>query len=159
MPPQRSLAFARIRAEVLAATSWVPKGRVTTYTAVGAPLGISARQVSHLLATLTDEERDLVPWHRVVGEEGLLSAANPARRQLQAAELEADGVRTEPGPSPRDLRIEAFARRFFDASLRKAQPGPVPRYADPHTRPRFARAEAFGYPMPPQSPDSSKAPR
>ncbi|MCG5056129.1 MAG: hypothetical protein KA712_24515 [Myxococcales bacterium] len=148
MPPQRSLAFARIRAEVLAATSWVPKGRVTTYTAVGAPLGISARQVSHLLATLTDEERDLVP-----------SAANPARRQLQAAELEADGVRTEPGPSPRDLRIEAFARRFFDASLRKAQPGPVPRYADPHTRPRFARAEAFGYPMPPQSPDSSKAPR
>lgn len=66
----KSVAFIRIKAAVIAVARAIPAGRVTTFRAVGMHLDVIPRQVAYILSTLTDEEKDSVPWHRVVSEEG-----------------------------------------------------------------------------------------
>jgi len=75
-------AFARIKGEVFAVTWAVPEGRVTTYATVGEHLGVMARYVAYILATLTEEERLDVPWHRALPR---ARSSAQQRRALRAA--------------------------------------------------------------------------
>jgi methylated-DNA-protein-cysteine methyltransferase-like protein len=85
--------FARIKADVLAVVRAVPAGRVTTYGAVGRHLGVTPRHVAAVMATLTDEEAETVPWYRVVGANGVVSAMKRGRvGREQIARLEAEGI-------------------------------------------------------------------
>ncbi len=82
----------RTRARVLAAVRTVPPGSVTTYGAVGKRLRVTARQAARVLATMTEDEALVTPWHRVVGAGG--SVRTPGRRQADL--LREEGVEVTP---------------------------------------------------------------
>lgn len=65
---------AGFHADVYAAVKAIPAGKVTTYGDVAAALGLRsvARQVGWALAAIP-EDRDDVPWHRVVNARGEIS--------------------------------------------------------------------------------------
>lgn len=88
----KSAAFARIKTEVLTVTHAVPQGCVTTYASLGQHLGVMARHVAYILAMLTDDERQRVPWYRVVGDGGLIKTTNRRWALEQKALLETEGI-------------------------------------------------------------------
>ncbi|HEY4061763.1 MAG TPA: MGMT family protein [Puia sp.] len=90
----------------------IPKGRVTSYGAIGACLGtrLSARMVGWALRTAYLSEKP-VPKHRVVNRVGLLSGRhhfNPPEKMQQL--LEKEGVKVK------DDKVVDFARLFWDPS-------------------------------------------
>jgi methylated-DNA-protein-cysteine methyltransferase-like protein len=141
----KSPAFARIRAEVLAATLDVPRGRVTTYAAIAAHLEVTARHVAFVLAGLKGAEVNAIPWHRVVAADSGLRSGSPAGLRRQKERLAAEGVAVARGP-----RIADFEQRLFRWPPRREHPGVPARgpYADPATPPLFEAAYRFGYPPP-----------
>jgi methylated-DNA-protein-cysteine methyltransferase-like protein len=82
------------RARIYDAVRRIPRGRVSTYGAVAAGVGLPghARQVGYALAALDDETE--VPWFRVVNARGAVSARSGKRsvESLQRRLLEAEGV-------------------------------------------------------------------
>jgi alkylated DNA nucleotide flippase Atl1 len=71
---------------VFDAVERIPRGRVSTYGAIGELVGIGPRRVARALSSCGG---GAVPWHRVVRADG--SAAEPVRvRQLEL--LAAEGV-------------------------------------------------------------------
>ena len=139
-----SLAFARIRAEVLAAACSVPAGRVTTYGAIGNHLQVTPRHVAFVLARLTEEESAKVPWHRVVGAGGQIRQPDSEALQRHRKRLmdEAILVSTEG-------RIGDFSTVSHTWPERVDGPGRPVRlpYADPRTPPLFPESRHFGYPL------------
>lgn len=105
----RSEAFIRIKADVLALTAAIPRRRLTTYAAIGQCVDVMARHVAYILSQLSDEERDRVPWHRVVGEKGKVSTTSAGRANEQATRLLAEGVEID----SRDVVVD-FERLFHE---------------------------------------------
>lgn len=138
----KSPAFARIRAEVMAAACAVPRGRVTTYSAIAAHLEIVARHVAFVLAGLKGAEVDEIPWHRVVAADGGLRASSRAGLQRQKERLAAEGITVARGP-----RIAGFGRLVFRWPPRREHPGVPVRgpYSEPATPPLFQESFRFGY--------------
>ncbi len=92
MPP-KSLAFAKIRSDSLAAVCEVPAGRVTTFAEVGRVLEVMPRHVAYIIATLSDSELGTIPWHRIVGDDGVLTKKQlAARGKEHISRLRAEGV-------------------------------------------------------------------
>jgi methylated-DNA-protein-cysteine methyltransferase related protein len=77
----------------------IPRGRVSTYGAIGAIAGLSngARQVVRVLHAMA--ERDGLPWHRVLRKDGSIALPPGGGLELQAALLADEGV--EVGPDGR----------------------------------------------------------
>ena len=93
MPKPKSIAFARIRAEVLRLVALIPKGKFTTYGSIAVHMNVTARHVAFVLSSLTDEEAAELPWHRVVGAEGRISPNMPtAAARKQRSRLKAEGL-------------------------------------------------------------------
>ena len=69
----------------------IPPGKVATYGQIAALAGNprAARTVGWVLHALSD---DAVPWHRVINAHGRSSFAEEAKRRLQQALLEDEGV-------------------------------------------------------------------
>jgi methylated-DNA-protein-cysteine methyltransferase-like protein len=105
----KSAAFIRIKADVLGIVRDIPHGRVCTYAAIGRYLDVMARHVAYILATLTDDERLGVPWHRVVSEKGSLNKTKHGRGAEQQAMLEAEGVAVTPRGLVADLASVAWS--------------------------------------------------
>ena len=99
----KSEALMRIKADVLSIVRDIPRGRVCTYAAVGRHLEVMARHVAYILATLTDEERPGVPWHRMVAESGAINRTKHGRGAEQRAALHAEGVMLTPRGVVADL--------------------------------------------------------
>jgi methylated-DNA-protein-cysteine methyltransferase-like protein len=94
MPRPKSIAFARIHAEVLRLVTLVPAGKFTTYGSLAVHMNVSARHVAFVLSSLTDEEAAELPWHRVVGAEGRISPnMPPAVARKQRSRLRAEGLK------------------------------------------------------------------
>ncbi len=70
----KSAAFARIKKEVLALVEAIPSGKVSTYKAIGESLDVMPRHVAYILTTLLEVESEQLPWHRVVGDGGKITA-------------------------------------------------------------------------------------
>ena len=83
----KSAAFARIKNEILSIVEAIPPGRVTTYKAVGVALKVMPRHVSYILVTLNETDSEL-PWHRVVGDGGKITAHKLAQEQTRLLEFE-----------------------------------------------------------------------
>ncbi len=68
----------------------IPAGRVTSYGAVGAEVGLGPREVGWAMNIAPKD----VPWQRVVGADGYLRIAkrDPHLRALQQSLLEGEGV-------------------------------------------------------------------
>lgn len=125
-----SPAYARIKSEVMAVARAVPTGRVTTFAAVAAHLDVTARQVAYLLARRNDEAREAAPWHRVVGEGGVLGKTRRnALGESQAELLAAEGV--DVGP---DGRVVRFDELFFPVTAASTGVVPGPRGSGPIDR-------------------------
>ena len=84
---------ARLKSKVLAIVAAIPEGRVTTYGAIGKYLHATARQVGFVLANMTVEESERLPWFRVVAANGVVSSTKlgaVGRKQIER--LRAEGV-------------------------------------------------------------------
>ena len=94
MPKPKSIAFARIRAEVIRLVALIPAGKFTTYGSIAVHMNVMARYVAFVLSRLTTEESATLPWHRVVGAEGRVSPnMNAALVREQRRRLRAEGMK------------------------------------------------------------------
>lgn len=104
-----SPAFARIRRDVLRIVAAIPAGRVSSFRAIGAHLDVMPRHVAYILAQLSDDEQQLIPWHRVVSDGGAIARVKrDARGRAQADLLTAEGVALDGSGAVAD-----FGERFF----------------------------------------------
>src|ERR1043165_3524497 len=89
MPRARELNRSKPR--VLTVLAAIPEGRVTTYGAIARYLDMTPRQVAFILATLTAEESEKLPWFRVVAANGVVSSTKlgaVGRRQIERLRAE-----------------------------------------------------------------------
>src|SRR5688572_14121785 len=90
---QASARRLSLKSNVLAVVAAIPEGRVSTYGAIGKHLKATPRQVAFVMARLTLEESEELPWFRVVAAQGFVSTTKlgaVGRRQIQR--LKAEGV-------------------------------------------------------------------
>ncbi len=93
----KSVAFARIRAEVVRLVGLIPAGRFTTYGSIAIHMNVIARHVATTLSHLTPEESATLPWHRVVSANARLSPnMDPTLSRKQRRLLKAEGLRIDP---------------------------------------------------------------
>jgi methylated-DNA-protein-cysteine methyltransferase-like protein len=81
------------RKKVLAAVAAIPEGRVTTYGAIARELKRTPRHIARVLSSLSAEEAQRLPWHRVVAAHGVISSLKVGavgRRQI--ARLQGEGI-------------------------------------------------------------------
>lgn len=145
-----SPSFAHIKSDVLAVIASVPRGKVTTFTAIAQCLGVMQRHVATIVAGLDVQELDGVPWHRVVADGG--AVGRHQRRDAQIRLLRADGLAvspvgfvgglenamltklTKPRPGVRADVSEAEPEAASGQSVTKSEAGPTSR-----SRGRFDR--------------------
>ncbi|MBV9123248.1 MAG: MGMT family protein [Planctomycetes bacterium] len=100
----------RFKAQVLAVVAAIPEGRVTTYGAIAQYLRSTARQVARILATLTAEESERLPWFRVVAANGVVSSTKRGavgRKQIER--LRAEDVAVTPRNKVEDFPGRAWS--------------------------------------------------
>lgn len=97
----RAPGHARLTGEILTRLRNVPAGRVTTFDALADDTGVAPRFVAHMLSTLSEDERQSVPWHRVVANGGALGYG--PHRDSQFARLVREGVPVSPAGIVQDL--------------------------------------------------------
>jgi methylated-DNA-protein-cysteine methyltransferase related protein len=89
----RATEGVRFKQRVLKVLAAIPEGRVTTYGTIARHLHVTARRVAFVLARLTDEESEGLPWFRVVAAQGVVSSTklgSVGRKQIER--LRAEGV-------------------------------------------------------------------
>lgn len=115
MPKPPSLAFARIRAEVLRLVALIPEGRFTTYGSIAVHMNLVARHVATVLSRLSDEESASLPWHRVVSADARISPnMDPKLAAHQKRLLKAEGLRIN-----REGYIQDADQHFHLVGLRR----------------------------------------
>ena len=110
MPRPKSLAFARIRAEVIRLVALIPEGKFTTYGSIAVHMNVVARHVAFVMSRLTEEEAARLPWHRVVGADARVS------QKMEAALAEAPSAQLQIGDSMRGwigITLRVALLRFF----------------------------------------------
>jgi methylated-DNA-protein-cysteine methyltransferase-like protein len=96
MPKQPSMAFARIRAEVIRLVGLIPIGKFTTYGSIAVHMNVMARHVAFVMSRLTDEESASLPWHRVVSADARISQKmNLEIAEEQKRRLEEEGMKVD----------------------------------------------------------------
>lgn len=114
--------------EVLTIVRAVPPGRVTTFAAIGRYLDVVPRHVAYVLARRDDEEREIAPWYRVVGNDGILGKPKSRNHgESQEELLQAEGVNITP-----DRCVERFADIFFPVTFETTGVVPGPRGSGPN---------------------------
>ena len=79
----------------------IPFARVTAVDVLAERLGVPPPLVPTILSQLTEDEREVVPWHRVVAKGGAIGRG-PDRDQ-QFARLVREGVTVSPAGIVQDL--------------------------------------------------------
>lgn len=89
----KSVAFSKIRAEVVRLVALIPAGRFSTYGSIAVHMNVVARHVATVLRRLSPDEADTLPWHRVVGVDARISPRMDAKlAALQRSRLESEGM-------------------------------------------------------------------
>src|SRR5947207_2896678 len=89
--------LARLKARVLTVVGAIPVARVTTYGLIARQLRATPRQVAFVMARLTPDESQDLPWFRVVAANGVISTMKlgaVGRRQVER--LRAEGIAVTP---------------------------------------------------------------
>ncbi len=111
----KSVAFARIRAEVIRLVGLIPSGRFTTYGSIAIHMNVIARHVATTLSHLTPEESTALPWHRVVAANARISPNMPPASSLkQRRRLKAEGLRID-----KDGYIQEADTHFHNVGVRR----------------------------------------
>ena len=89
-----SPAFARLKRALLRLLATIPAGRVIESAELAAALNVPARHAAYILSKLSDDERALTPWHRVVPRGGMFRVweTEKGRLGLQIRMLGAEGI-------------------------------------------------------------------
>jgi methylated-DNA-protein-cysteine methyltransferase related protein len=124
--------MARAKRELMALVRAIPQARVATLDDLAAHLDIQPALVTTLLGQLTDDERDIAPWHRVVAKGGAIGRG--PHRDQQFARLAREGVPVSPAGIVQDLarvRIDAatlaeLVKGRAAAAAAPASPPPTP---------------------------------
>ena len=96
-----SLPQARSRGEILALVRCLPTGRVATFDMIGQFCKVTPQQVATVIAGLSPDEREIVPWHRVVAKGGAIGRG--PHRDQQFAKLVREGVPMSPAGVVQDM--------------------------------------------------------
>ena len=91
---------------------------MTTAESLAREVGIPAPLAVTMLGQLTEDERDLVPWHRVVQKGGGIGRG--PHRDQQFARLVREGVIVSPAGVVQDLARHLLVQ-LDDASLKSAE--------------------------------------
>lgn len=112
------------RGELLNLLRKIPPGRVASVERIAEELERPVAVVRTMLSQLSDDERELVPWHRVVAKGGAIGRG-PSRDE-QFARLVREGVMVSPAGIVQDLARQIISD-FDEASLaRKAASSEAP---------------------------------
>ncbi len=95
----------------------IPLGFVTSPESLAAEIGVPAPRRVAMLTRLTEDERDLVSWHRVVARGGGIGRG--PHRDQQFARLVREGVTVSPAGIVQDLARHMLTS-LDDVSLTKA---------------------------------------
>ncbi len=116
-----------MKVTVMAALRTVPTGRVTTFDAIAVHAGASAHFIMCLIDGLSDDERQLAPWHRVVAKGGAIGRG--PHREAQFARLVREGVPVSPAGIVQDMPRHLVAT-FDEARRLPASVKPAPLVTD-----------------------------
>lgn len=111
------------KSALLRALRAIPLGRVATLDRLASHIGVAPRFVTLLLDGLSGDERELVPWHRVVAKGGAIGRG--PHREAQFARLVREGVVVSPAGIVQDMERFAVAG-FDDAGKGADEPGGAP---------------------------------
>jgi len=89
------------RADLLTLVRAVPTGRVTSFDVLAQKLGEPPAFIQARLANLSEDERDFIPWHRVVAKGGAIGRG--PHRDEQFARLVREGVQVLPAGIVHDM--------------------------------------------------------
>ena len=92
---------ARVRTKLLALVRDIPFGSVASVDTLALKLGVPPPLVATMLSQLTEEEREIVPWHRVVAKGGAIGRG--PLRDRQFARLIEEGIVVSPAGIVQDL--------------------------------------------------------
>lgn len=119
--PQRPSGQARRR--VLEGVRTIPAGYVVTFDVLAAHAGVTPVEASTFITRLGDDERQMLPWHRVVAKGGAIGRG--PWRERQFALLVREGVPVSPAGI-----VQEMAQRAIP-DLASAQHAPAPAQAPP----------------------------
>jgi methylated-DNA-protein-cysteine methyltransferase related protein len=112
-----SAAFARIKNQVLTMTSHIPIGRVSTYRSLGEHIDVMPRHIAYILTMLSMEEKDSIPWYRVVSDSGAISAPKTSKAMEQIEKLTAEGIEIDRAKKLIDFDRVFIAARNLDSGI------------------------------------------
>lgn len=98
----------RIKSDVLALVRSIAHGRVATFDAIAVHLNLVPHHVAALIGALSEDEREGVPWHRVVAKGGAIGRG--PMRDAQFARLVREGVPVSPAGIVQDMTRVAVAQ-------------------------------------------------
>ncbi len=120
------------RTELLNLIAGIPTGRVASVDALADKLGVPLALAQTMLAQLTEDERELFPWHRVVARGGAIGRG--PNRDRQFARLVREGVMVSPAGIVQDL-ARVMVKTFDERSARaEGPPSPPPDPVKPGSR-------------------------
>lgn len=101
----KSTVFDRIKRELLSLVQSIPNGKVAELSNVSAALNVPPRHVAYIISQLTEDEQDMVGWHRVVPTGGRFppQAKRSSRHAKQLTLLAAEGVSLDPAGKVMDF--------------------------------------------------------
>ena len=120
------------RAELLTLVRKIPLGRVASFDVLAEKLGIPPPLVATILSQLIEDEREIVPWHRVVAKGGAIGRG--AGRDQQFARLVREGVTVSPAGIVQDLPRVMTSN--FSVAARQSHVDTLPQPAIPGGRSR-----------------------
>lgn len=121
----RSPVERRAAAKLLALVALIPPGRVATVDLIAQNAGELPQVIVTLLNALTEDERQCVPWHRVVAKGGAIGRG--PHRDQQFARLVREGVPVSPAGIVQDmLRVAVSALDTSRPAKASPDAPPVP---------------------------------
>lgn len=89
----KSPAFIRIKADVLKIVAAIPPSHITTFRSIGEHLDVMPRHVAYILTMLSPEEKNRMPWFRVVSDNATMGVPKiAANGKSQATLLCEEGI-------------------------------------------------------------------
>jgi len=111
------------KSELLDLMRKIPLGRVASVDCVGKEIGVPPALVYTMLSQLSEDERELVPWHRIVAKGGAIGRG--PHRDQQFARLVREGVMVSPAGIVQDL-LRFMVSAFPAEPLPNAEPAATP---------------------------------
>jgi methylated-DNA-protein-cysteine methyltransferase related protein len=115
----KSAAFIKIKNQVLTITRSIPTGRICTYGSIGYHLDVMPRHVAYILTMLSPEEKDGIPWQRVVADGGAISSPKTNKAVEQIEYLAREGIEVNKAKKVIDFEAVFIAAADFDSGIER----------------------------------------